>query len=255
MEITDDIRPPLGYPTPGSIADIQNYIQGEEGLDDNGNPKPTGLVEFVSAQSNKDRKLILFFRSLDDFKKLNPVHLERIDPDATADEEAATVNKRIDAGAAPFTQFFDADLTDGPISFMAYRSSTPLPPLPEAGPDGWITTTATIFGLNWDGSPDKEDNGIGAPALGSIPTANKEIVGCAIPMRLVLKKFGTYAGARGKSIEVVNLKSDKTVIAKIVDLGPGEGPIARGHALDLTWAAQNAIDGGGDCKVKYRFLS
>ena len=237
---------PLEFPAPDTLQRIEKFIQNNE----------SPLNEFVCAQADpKTKKLQLFFQSKEDPEPLKPIRLEQIPPDASAEDEAAMVNKKIDQGCAPLTHFFDVNLKGGEISFMAYRKDTPLPALPEPDGDGWITTTATIFGLNYNGSIDEQDNGIGSPYLGSIKTANKNVIGCAIPMRLVLKQFGTYAGAKNKFIEVVKLANDLSTKAKIVDLGPAEGPVSKGHALDLTYGAHQAIGSKNDCRVKYRFLT
>jgi hypothetical protein len=116
-------------------------------------------------------------------------------------------------------------------------------------------TKASVFGLNMDGTPDPEDNAIGA--WGDV-TTNPSLVGAAIPKSVAIAHFGTFAATRHQKIEVTRLANDLSIVAPIVDLGPKEGPnspVSKGVALDLTLAAQKALGGNGMIEVKYRFVS
>jgi hypothetical protein len=196
---------------------------------------------------------VLFFKAHDEPVELKPIILEQVDPDLSQEDAGALVDKRIDQGFAPLSNFFDINLTRGEVTVLAYRSEQELPL--DKDDENWIHTNATVFGLNMNGSYDEEDNGMGAPVLGSINTRNPSLVGAAIPIRLAKQIFGTLAGAKDQSIEVVHKANNRTIQAKIVDLGPSEGQVAKGIALDLTLGAQKALGGNGLIPVKYRFIN
>lgn len=126
--------------------------------------------------------------------------------------------------------------------------------LPARNSDGSISTKATTFGLNPDGSIDREDNGQGAPLLGGINTRNRDVVGVAIPFSLAIQQFGSLRGARGQFVEVTNPATGLTTKAQIVDFGPSDYLVRQGKALDLTYGAQQAIGANGNTPVSFRFI-
>jgi rare lipoprotein A len=50
--------------------------------------------------------------------------------------------------------------------------------------------------------------------------------------------------------KVTNLENGKSVVVKLNDFGPGEGPASKGVIIDLTPAAKKAIGMKGKAKVK-----
>jgi len=229
---------------PATLQEVQDAINNTE------NP----LLEFVGIfeTGHFPAPNILYFKAHDNGVHLNPVQLEQINANLSLPEATALVDSRIDAGLAPFDNFFDINLSGGEITVLPFRANQPLAVGP--GGDGWIQTKATVFGLNMDGSFDSEDNGVGSPILGSINTRDSNLTGAAVPIRLAKQLIGSLANVKGHNLEVIHLTKNLKIQAPIVDFGPSEGQVAKGIALDLTLAAQKAIGGDGMTPVKYRFL-
>ena len=123
-------------------------------------------------------------------------------------------------------------------------NTAPMPPVPEnmvLEPYGIVnpSTVMTIFGLQWDGkTPDPGDNGKGAWGAN---TRNPDLVGCALPIKLLTETFGglTPDHIQGNVIEVYSHVTEKTVYTvDIVD----EGPAAWTHRLiDGTWGLHKSL--------------
>ena len=105
---------------------------------------------------------------------------------------------------------------------------SPPPPPDTIGPPYGVTSTLmTIFGLNWDKSIDKGDNGKGAWGAN---TRDEKLVGIALPILLIKDTFGSTDSSKikGFTVEVYSQLTQKTVASvDIVDLGPA----ARLHRL------------------------
>ncbi len=137
------------------------------------------------------------------------------------------------------------------------------PPIPSA--QNSITCVATIFGLNYDGSIDTEDNGQGAfidPATGKpYDTRNKSLVGCAIPAQILWPTIGVRdkdSISKREFVAIVSsTKTGKAVTAPIVDLGPGQG----GNLLrnpdrffDCTYGLVQALGHTDNAEVTYQIF-
>jgi hypothetical protein len=122
------------------------------------------------------------------------------------------------------------------------RSNLPEPPVrpvPEPPPDtigppyGITQTLMTIFGLNWDGTDDQGDEDSTGKALHGAwgeNTHNKDLIGAALPIKLVEATFGgkRVSNIAGYTLEVYSQLTHKSVYSvSIVDLGPA----ARLHRL------------------------
>lgn len=140
---------------------------------------------------------------------------------------------------------------------------TTTPPVPSA--QNSITCVATIFGLNYDGSIDPEDNGQGAftdHATGKpYDTRNKSLVGCAIPPQILWPTIGVRdkdsISKREFVAIVTSQKTGKQVTAPIVDLGPGQG----GNLLrnpdrffDCTYGLAQALGHTDNAEVVYQIF-
>lgn len=167
----------------------------------------------------------------------------------------AQVENRLDTminqGLIPLGKMFDIAVPGGLITVVPCRTTVVPPP---QNIDSWMETKATVFGLNMDGSPDQLDNGRGAPVLGYINTANTQVVGAALPIPILKKRYGSLKAARGQFIEVEHPSKGKSIIAQIVDLGPSNEQIKKGIALDLTYKAQHDLEGDGLIDVRFRFV-
>ena len=115
-------------------------------------------------------------------------------------------------------------------------------------PNLGIRCIATIFGLNYDGSIDRGDNGIGAfenPQTGRFwRTANESIVGVSIPIPFYEETPNMSRSDIDNGIVTVTIQDANGKLYEglgIKDLGPGEhGLLIRAsdgpHLLDRTYA-------------------
>jgi len=228
-----------------TLATLQNRIQGEE----------SGTVEFIflSESTSTPGENVITFTTHDDLVQLDPIVLKQVSPGLDADGAGDLLDQYIDQGLNPFGRMFQIFVPGGEITVLPLRQG-PIPTAP-SNISGFISTKATLFGLNPDGSPDPEDNGVGAPVLGSIRTANRNQKGAAIPIALAKKVFGKLKNVRGKSIAVTNTGNGRTATAPIVDLGPSPSQVAKGIALDLTFETHvTELRGNGLIHVTYRFI-
>jgi hypothetical protein len=127
-----------------------------------------------------------------------------------------------------------------------------------------VTGRATIFGLNYDGSMDAGDHGIGAWGT---HTANKELIGVSLPEGVIVSTFGFEGTWRQdaakvgrflteKKIQVEVFRNGKTILATVCDAGPArtyKGKLLH-NAIDLTYALAHELDTSGDATVTYRIL-
>jgi hypothetical protein len=111
---------------------------------------------------------------------------------------------------------------------------------------------ATVFGLDYDGKIDSQDNGIGA--FGQ-KTANKQIEGVSIPFGTALQWFGkdyrNYIRKNKPLVEITN-NMGKTVRVPIVDLGPAAWTK---NDLDLTYKTARDLQTKGKATVTYRLVN
>jgi hypothetical protein len=217
------------------------------------NESPTAEFIFLSQKDGQPPTNRITFQIHDDAVTLNPITLKQIDPRLDADAAGDFLDSCINQGFQPLGRMFQIYVPNGEMSVIALRENGPIVAPPNG--DGFIFTRATVFGLNPDGSIDREDNGVGSPALGSINTRNRELRGAAIPIALAHSLFGGLRNVRGKRIEVTNLGNELSTQVGIVDFGPSTGQVAKNIALDLTFGAHvTDLHGTGLIKVKYRFL-
>jgi hypothetical protein len=238
----------LEVPAEESLQGLQQFIQDNE--------SSTAEFIFLGQKPPGDAGQpvnLITFQTHDEPVKLAELHLIPIGKGLSADAASDLLDKLLDEGAHPLGRFFDAFVRGGEQSVIAVRKDGVIPAAP--GPDGMISTKATVFGLNADGSIDTEDNGVGSPALGSINTRDKTQPGAAIPIALAKQVFGSLAKTRGNSVEVTNIANGLTARAPIVDFGPSTGQVAKGIALDLTFATHvTALHGNGLFAARYRFV-
>jgi hypothetical protein len=81
-------------------------------------------------------------------------------------------------------------------------------------------------------------------------------VGVALPASTLEKQFGSAKDAFGQLVEVQNPKTGKSIIAPIVDIGPGDQVINRqGPTIDLTAGAVKELGhSGGLDQAKWKFV-
>ena len=101
---------------------------------------------------------------------------------------------------------------------------------------------ATIFGLNWDASHDKGDNGEGYFGYN---TRDQSLVGVSLPIAVINGTIGNYKDheiikrIKSKAFQVkVKAHTGKEIVAPIVDVGPAKWTH---NAIDLTFGATRAL--------------
>lgn len=139
-----------------------------------------------------------------------------------------------------------------------------------------VTGRATMFGLNYDGSIDQSDNGVGFfrdPTTNkSYNTRNQGLVGCSLPREVMLSTFlsiDTWKAGGIDSIwarngsDVQNYVSTNRPLLTIdsggktasnvplVDAGPTAGT---GNAIDLTFAVAHQLSTKGAALATYEIL-
>jgi hypothetical protein len=125
---------------------------------------------------------------------------------------------------------------------------------PQASNDGWNDGTATSFGTNVNGTPDKADNGNGKYA--GTKTADPHYQGASLS-EAQLRAHGIDPENKDQvaqhEVEVRN--GDKTVRVPIADLGPANWVEARqGPTVDLTGAVHRELGTNGKSPVKWRIV-
>jgi peptidoglycan hydrolase-like protein with peptidoglycan-binding domain len=134
---------------------------------------------------------------------------------------------------------------------------------------------ATIFGLNYDGNPDPEDNGEG---FFEYNTSTTSLHGVALPVATLDSVLGAFNGsvarlgasivehAPGRYINDLirqKIKAKDFVVSvtnkdgvtdpncPIVDIGPAQHT---GNDIDLTYATAHALSTGGDAQVTFSII-
>jgi hypothetical protein len=95
------------------------------------------------------------------------------------------------------------------------------------------------------------DNGVGTPRLGGISTPNS--YGVAVPTSYLRQQFGNDPAA-WRTARAQITYGDQTVQVPIVDVGPGQGPQAKGVITDLTYPLSQGLGTGGRAKVSMSFV-
>lgn len=227
------------------IAGLQKFINDQE--------SPLCRFNNISESGLNPAPNILTLTIDDTPVSLKPVVLRQIDPTLTADDAGKLIDSLIEQGLQPDNDhFYDVNVPGGEISVIVFRGEDNF--LPSTEGNGFISTIATVFGLNMDGTLDQEDDGVGSPFLGSVNTRDPHLVGASIPIAIAKQKFGSVKSVRGNQVEVFYLANGLSIVAPIVDFGPSVGQVKKGIALDLTLGAQRALGGNGKIKVKYRFV-
>jgi hypothetical protein len=238
----------LELPAEDDINGLEKFIQDNE--------SPTAEFIFLGQKPRSDGGLptnLITFQIHDEPVTLSEIRLLPVGAGLSADAASDLLDNLLDQGAQPLGRFFDAFVIGGVQSVVAVRQNGPIVALPGAG--GLIFTKATVFGLNANQSIDREDNGVGSPALGSVDTRNPRQQGAAIPIALAKRVFGSLANARGRSIEVTNTSNGLVARAPIVDFGPSTGQVTKGIALDLTFATHvTDLHGNGMLNARYAFI-
>jgi hypothetical protein len=238
----------LELPAQDDIDGLAKFIQDNE--------SPTAEFIFLGQKPRTDGDLptnLITFQIHDEAVTLSEIQLFPVGAGLSADAASEFLDNLLDQGAQPLGRFFDAFVIGGVQSVVAVRKNGPLVALPGTG--GLSFTKATVFGLNANQSIDREDNGVGSPALGSVDTRNPRQQGAAIPIALAKEIFGSLVNVRGKSIEVTNASNGLTAQAPIVDFGPSTGQVTKGIALDLTFATHvTDLHGSGILNARYRFI-
>jgi hypothetical protein len=131
-----------------------------------------------------------------------------------------------------------------------------------------LSGMSTIFGLNYDGSIDKQDNGRGF--FGNVNTRNPDVKGVAVPIDVLEKTFGTFTKLNSKGgydlldtpeahkiydmirsshVELVG-KDGKIHQFPIVDI-QGTLRFHPNHVLDLTYGAAKEMGFNDNTNVSY----
>ena len=108
-------------------------------------------------------------------------------------------------------------------------------------PKFFVNTVATVFGSNYNGGKDPEDEGQGAfkdPTTGQY-YATRDVIGVSIPIPMFRAMINDYQAVSEKkyTVRIINpLKPDHAMSnVPIVDLGPGkDGKLLDGRYLDRT---------------------
>jgi len=118
-----------------------------------------------------------------------------------------------------------------------------------------ITGRSTIFGLNYNGSIDRTDNGEGYFGYN---TRDKSLIGVSLPIPVVDQSIGNHRlqsvvkSIKNKEYTVHVIYGDKSIIAPIVDVGPAAWT---GNAIDLTYGAVQALSIPDNSIVSYEILN
>jgi hypothetical protein len=191
-----------------------------------------------------------------------------------------------ESGAGPIVVPFKPSAQAPIVSPLATSTPivSPIPPISVIYPGHMVTVdpplsvtgTATMFGLNWDKSPDKTDNGIGffTDLLTGKPYLTRDplLVGCSLPREVMLSTFlgvetWRTAGvdnewnARAAQVRLyvtantplLTIDSGGLSIQNVplVDAGPSADT---GNALDLTYRVAHELKTDGEAIATYMIL-
>jgi hypothetical protein len=123
-------------------------------------------------------------------------------------------------------------------------------------PAGFTATAIRTVKATQFGKGDRQDEGTGSPAMGTVQT-NSDVVGGSVKISIMQAIFGQEWSSNDKRlkalIEVYFKKTEKMVRVPLVDVGPGEN--APSHAeVDLTLACDRFLGTDGLAIVDYRLL-
>ena len=126
--------------------------------------------------------------------------------------------------------------------------------IPDDVPAGFQATAVRDVIASQFGKNDREDEGTGTPAMGTIQT-NSEIFGASIKISKMAEFFGENWRKNerrlGTLIEIHSPKTGHRVRVPLVDVGPGEHIPAE---VDLCWACDQFLGTQGQGRVTYRLL-
>jgi hypothetical protein len=139
-----------------------------------------------------------------------------------------------------------------------------------------VTGRATMFGLNWDGTIDGSDNGIGfftvPGTTTNYNTRDTQIVGCSLPREVMLSTFLSIDAWKTYGIEQVWADNGSAVQKYVLDEAPSitidsggrtasgvplvdAGPNAdTGNAIDLTYFVAHELNTNGAALATYEIL-
>ena len=166
-------------------------------------------------------------------------------------------------------------VSDGPTPEIPVPAPGPTPGHMVTGnPPYSATGEATLFGLNYDGSQDTGDNGMGFfkdPKTGqSYQTRSETLAGASLPREVMLSTFlgvtptspidtvwADYAGAiqdyvtKNDPLLTIDSGGKTAQNVPLVDAGPSA---ATGAALDLTYYVAHALETQGKALATYEIL-
>jgi len=153
-------------------------------------------------------------------------------------------------------QFFAPSMgrKSAPAQGSSTEKQTPLSlgSTPSSNPNDILRGPTTIFGHNLDGSPDTQDNGIGAFGAN---TRDPNVEGVSLPFETLDQFFGSHRNAnaiKNAKVWVQNPKTGQTGTFPILDKGPAKWT---GNALDLTGAAGRKLGSTGKDEMLFRILN
>jgi hypothetical protein len=129
-----------------------------------------------------------------------------------------------------------------------------------------ISCVATIFGLNYKGRPDPDDNGEGAfidLSTGKpYDTRDEMLIGVSIPIPFYKRTLGMSREdieSKAVTVTIQDANGEYWFNLPIVDLGPGEsGKLIRAsdgpHLLDRTYGLCQQMKSMDDAKIVYWIL-
>ena len=175
-----------------------------------------------------------------------------------------------------------ATFSDGVPGGAIAPTPTPAVPPPTPGhtvtvdPPLSVTGRATMFGLNWDGSTDTSDNGMGFftdPSTGRpYNTRNRELAGCSLPREVMLSTFLSIDSWKTAGIGQIWAHNCSSVQRYVTDNKPlitldsggktasnvplvDAGPSAdTGNSIDLTYAVAHQLNTEGEALATYEIL-
>jgi hypothetical protein len=118
----------------------------------------------------------------------------------------------------------------------------------------YVIGRSTIFGLNYNGSIDKGDNGLGYFGYN---TRDKSLIGVSLPIPVIDESIGSHKLAsvmeeiKTGKYKVRVTHNNISIIAKIVDIGPA---VWTHNAIDLTYGAVRALGIVDNSTVTYSIL-
>src|SRR5208282_387862 len=134
-----------------------------------------------------------------------------------------------------------------------------LKPVVAAPQNTTLVGEATMFALNWNGSIDRYDNGIGAWGYKTTSTLN---MGCSLPEAILIATAGLTGTWKQCSAEVGKWLQDNAVqvnvvrgavsaLCDVVDAGPSRGTH---NIIDLMYAPAHLLQTNGKAVVSIQIL-